>query len=89
MVDQESPVRAYSYNHICWYGTALTWSGCVLFHRYLQRGRVMRARYPGPVGGDNPVSPVELFGYPSPFGIVLFCHDDGRCHEVTQGPPKA
>jgi hypothetical protein len=20
----------------------------------------MRARYPGPVGGDNPVSPVEL-----------------------------
>jgi hypothetical protein len=30
----------------------------------------MRARYPDQVGGDNPVSPVELFGYPSPFGTV-------------------
>jgi hypothetical protein len=44
----------------------------VLFHRYLQRGRVMRACYPGPVGGDDPVSPVELFGYPSPFGTVVW-----------------
>jgi hypothetical protein len=30
----------------------------------------MRARYLGPVGGDNPVSPVELFTRESPFGTV-------------------
>ena len=28
------------------------------FYRYHQRGEVMRACYPGPVGGDNLVSPV-------------------------------
>jgi hypothetical protein len=66
----------------------LTRSDRVLFHRYLQRGRVMRARYPGPVGGDNPVSPVELFTRESPFGTVVFGHDDGRCLEDT-GPPRA
>ena len=42
----------------------------------------MRARYPGPVGGDNPVSPVELFG-PVPVWDSLFGHDGGRCHEDT------
>ena len=42
----------------------------------------MRARYPGPVGGDNPVSPVELFG-PVPIWDSLFGHDGGRCHEDT------
>ena len=47
----------------------------------------MRARYPGPVGGDNPVSPVELFG-PVPVWDSLFGHDGGRCHEDT-GPPKS
>ena len=30
----------------------------------------MRACCPDQVDGDNPVSPVELFGYPSPFGTV-------------------
>jgi hypothetical protein len=30
----------------------------------------MRARCPGPVGGDNPVSPVELLTRESPFGTV-------------------
>src|SRR3989337_4584384 len=58
MVDLESPVRAYSCNHICRYGTTLTWSSSVLFHRYLHAGRVMRACYPNQVDGDNPVSPV-------------------------------
>jgi hypothetical protein len=38
----------------------------------------MRARYPDQVGGDNPVSPVELFGIPSPFGTVMFGQDAGR-----------
>ena len=48
----------------------------------------MRARYPGPVGGDNLVSPVELFAG-VPVWDSLVGHDGGRCHEVTQGPPRA
>jgi hypothetical protein len=32
----------------------------------------MHACYPDQVDGDNPVSPVELFGYPSPFGTVVW-----------------
>ena len=39
----------------------MTWSGFMLFYRYHQIGKVMHARCPGPVGGDNLVSPVELF----------------------------
>ena len=69
-VDLESPVRAYPCNHICRYGTALTWSGSVLFHRYLQTGKFMRARYPGPVVGENLVSPVDSLTWESPFGTV-------------------
>jgi hypothetical protein len=48
----------------------------------------MRARYPGPVGGDNLVSPVDCLTRESPFATVVFGHDGGRCHEVTQGPPR-
>jgi hypothetical protein len=47
----------------------------------------MRARYPGPVGDDNLVSPVELFAG-VPVWDSLFGHDGGRCHGVTQGPPR-
>jgi hypothetical protein len=88
MDDPESPIRTYPCSHICRYGTALTWSDRMLFHRYRPTGKVMRARYPGPVGGGNLVSPVELYGTRSPFGIVVG-HDGGRCHVVTQGPPRA
>jgi hypothetical protein len=47
----------------------------------------MRARYPGPVGGDNLVSPVELLD-PGPRLGQLFGQDAGRCLEDT-GPPRA
>ena len=72
VVDLESPVRAYLCNHICQYGTALTWSGPVLFHRYLQIGRVMCECYLDQVGGDNHVSPVECLARESPFGTVVW-----------------
>src|SRR3989337_775152 len=87
MVDQVPPTRTYPCSHICRYGTALTWSNFVLFYRYHQRGKVMRARYPGPVGDDNLVSPVE-FLRTVPVWDSLFGHDGGRCHGVTQGPPR-
>jgi hypothetical protein len=48
----------------------------------------MRARYLGPVGDDNLVSPVELYGTRSSFGTVV-SHNGGRCHAVTQAPPRA
>ena len=77
MVDLESPVRAYSCNHICRYGMALTWSDRMLFHRYHPTGKVMRARYPGPVGGDNLVSPVWFCAH-VPVWDSLFGQDAGR-----------
>ena len=46
VVDCKSSVQAYSCNHICRYGTALTGSDCVIFHQYLQRGRVMHGVLP-------------------------------------------
>jgi hypothetical protein len=47
----------------------------------------MRARYPGPVGGDNLVSPVVCFGYLFRFGIVLF-GDDVAVSGVSMGKPR-
>src|SRR3989337_1296387 len=85
MVDLESPVQTYPCSHICRYGMALTWSDRVLFHRYLQRGKVMRARYPGLVGGDNLVSPFELYGTRSPFGTVCW----PRRWQVSRGDTGA
>ena len=46
VVDLESPIREYSCNHICRNGTALTVPDCVIFHRYLQPGKVMRGVLP-------------------------------------------
>ena len=45
--------RTYQCSHICLYGKALAWSIVVPFYGYHQRGKVMHARYPGPVGGDS------------------------------------
>ena len=69
MVDQVPSTRTYPCSHICRNGTTLTWSYRMLFYWYHQRGKVMRACYPGPVGDDNLVSPVKFF-MRSPFGTV-------------------
>ena len=66
---------------------------CHASRRYLQLGKVMRARYPDQVGGHSLVCP--SFTVPmSPFGMILFCfghdggsHKGGGCHEFTSGPP--
>ena len=83
-----SSSQAYPCSQIYRYGTALTWSSFVLFYRYHQLEKVMRVCCPDQVGGDNLVSPVVCLARESPFGTVLFGHDGGRCHKVTQGPPR-
>jgi hypothetical protein len=69
------------------------WGGpnLVCYHasrRYLQRGKVVHWRCPGPVGSHNLVCP--SFTVPrSLFGTMLCCfgHEGGGCHKLTSGPP--
>ena len=80
MVDQVPLTRTYPCSHIYQNGTSLTWSDRVLFYRYHQRGKVMRACCPDQVDDDNLVSPVWFLSLGPHLGQFVG-HDGGMCQE--------
>src|ERR1041385_1530420 len=89
-VDQVPPNRAlFVQPHLpVWAGLSLGYRSA--FYEYHQRGEVMHARYPGPVGGDNLDIQSCLPGSPRWDSVchkVAVCQEFGRCLEDT-GIPK-